>query len=300
MARSFIGLRLIPVHMRDYRPMPAMADVRRHILQRIVYQSGLRGTDVTLSGGHGVVVREQSTREITPEDKFYPKGVYTERGKISKLPFDLSVSFSDSMEVYAADKDGKFLDSPTFGRDLLLRGDFESYGLQGVNERTWEASNGSFKRVRVPRSGRFAMQYQMKDGATSANFGLKTFTRVLLQDDYSFGGWIKPQGRMKVSAFVQYRPSGMNRYIALASSKNHALGEVTLEADKWQNFKFELKAMKAKNKKALPMRVMLKFEPLDDNARKLLLDDLVLIGWEDPEYAADIETPTRRTHVTVR
>jgi poly-gamma-glutamate capsule biosynthesis protein CapA/YwtB (metallophosphatase superfamily) len=63
----FYRAEIIPVHLRAYRPVPAMAGVRRHILQRVFHLSAKRGTFLTLSGGHGVITQNSGVRKAERE-----------------------------------------------------------------------------------------------------------------------------------------------------------------------------------------------------------------------------------------
>ena len=169
----------------------------------------------------------------------------------------------------------------------------------GVEERTWETQNGKLKIQRVPRNGRFSSKLINKNQDTLSTLSLKTFLRVLDQDEYSFVGWIKAMSESRISGFVQYRPKGMNRYRALAEADFDLIGTQKMDSPSWQQFKFDFKVKRAANQSALPMRVMLRFEPIDGDldTSEILIDDLAIIGWETSNQRKDISTQERRTHV---
>ncbi len=55
---EFYRAEVIPVHVKGYRPTPAMNNTREYILDRVTRLSADRGTHVSLNGGHGVITQK--------------------------------------------------------------------------------------------------------------------------------------------------------------------------------------------------------------------------------------------------
>ncbi len=61
---AFYRAEIIPVHVRDYKPVPAMNRTRNYILDRVSRLSADRNTHIGRSGGHGVI--SSSQQPLTP------------------------------------------------------------------------------------------------------------------------------------------------------------------------------------------------------------------------------------------
>ncbi len=268
---QFYRAEIIPLHIKTYRPIPAMGDVRRHVLQRVMTLSAQRGTFMHLSGGHGVIPQQSGVKP-----RVFDRATHTRHadGSIHKLSFSLAPSAKSQ-----AYKKSQWKDT---GRDLFFRGGFETHDLLGLRERSWEAKNGRFQITRTPRSGRFAMRLDGKDNAMPMQFGLKTFLRVLRQNDYTFTFWAKTKDAIKIEAFVQDRPRGMNRYTALAEAPMRSIGKRELAAGEWTQISFDFKALRTEQGRPLPLRPVLKMtgQHSKGEAPSILIDDLAVIGWQ--------------------
>lgn len=264
----FYRAEVIPIHIKAYRPIPAMADVRRYVLQRIMHTSAKRGAHMHLSGGHAVL-----TAENRPQTKILNATHYqTGEGLISKLPFTLHTSQNQRLNIP---------DKTKTGRDIFFRGDFETYQLFGTRERSWTIRNASTRLVRTSRSGRFALQLSLPTGKQAGQLELKTFFKVLKQQNYSFMFWAKPKTPVRITAFIQNQPGKMALHKALAEEKLTKIGSQIVRGDEWTAVNFNFKAKFRKKGKPLPLRPILKFEPLiaDKTIQTILIDDLAVIGW---------------------
>lgn len=253
---EFYRAEVIPIHIRNYKPLPAIGQVREYVLKRLTRLSADRGTTVSRSGGHGVIERADNKRSN------------------ALAPSNMKQSVSGNRN----------------GHDLFFRGDFESYALDQKRDRSWQVKNATLTWVKKPHSGRYALSLNPSGSAGNMQLGFKTFFRVLKEEDMRFEGWFKPDEDMTVTAFAQYRPRGMNRYKALAEASLISLGTAKLKAGDWQKTEFDFKNLRAEpDKPPLPVRVLLEFEQSNGiNAGSLLIDDVKLLELDRTDKSGSV------------
>lgn len=179
-----------------------------------------------------------------------------------------NVGWSGGHGIIKADNSG-FPEKST-SQDSFFVGDFESYSLFDTNERTWFAENAGFKPVYTARSGRYALELK-PEGDTTVTFGLKTFARVYSTDKMRWTGYVKAKKGTNISAFIQYRPKGMNRYKALEEAPFFPIGKVAQSADTWLSFAFDFIPQLSGQNEA---RIILK---IDGSDTPILFDDIQLV-----------------------
>lgn len=280
---------IVPVHIKDYKPVPATSDIRQYILKRIISLSAKRGTYVSLSGGHGVITAENNAPKfetVTHEERISSgSNVIKLRQSASEQFWPVSAMLKSEVGV-----------QPVFGTDLLMRGDFESYSLYGTGERTFETKNAKSALTEASRTGNYALKVMPTNKNEPSRFGQKVFMRVLPSNSLSFTGYLKSEGNVHVTGYAQYRPRPMNRYKALEEAPLVKLGEIVLEGDNWQSFKFDFIPP---NKDQRTVRVLLEFHTSDENAQPVFIDDLAVISWEQANVKTVVSSPNRRTHVFI-
>lgn len=155
--------------------------------------------------------------------------------------------------------------------DILFVGDFESYASFQTPERTWVAENASFNPVRGGHNGRYALELKPNDETKPITFGLKTFARVFPSDKMRWKSVVKVPQNTSITAYIQRRPKGMNRYKALKDAPLEPLGTVEVSKEGWTDIAFDFDAPSWKNH---PTRILLKF---DKTSEPFKIDDIQLI-----------------------
>ncbi|MEO1044071.1 MAG: CapA family protein [Pseudomonadota bacterium] len=266
---QFYRAEVIPLHIKDYRPIPAMADVRNYVLQRVMRLSAERGSHLRLSGGHAVLSATGNRAEAGPSGITH---VQAENGQIQDLPMMLMASDGDE-EV---GKTGTRL-----GKDLFFRGDFETHDIFGLNDRSWQIDNAQAVLSQTAKTGAYALELTPDDRDAWFTLAPKTFLRVFNQDSYTLTAWIKPQSDLEVAAFTQTRPRGMDRYQALEAAPLLSIGETSLKSGQWQQIRFDFKVARDDRDRTRPMRPVLKLRAANGGTAPadILIDQFAIIEW---------------------
>ncbi|PHS35320.1 MAG: hypothetical protein COA91_13330 [Robiginitomaculum sp.] len=286
---DFHRAEIVPIHIKDYKPVPATSDMRQYILKRIISLSAKRGTHVSLSGGHGVI----TAKNKAPVFKTVLREELVSGGD---NVIELWQSVAQQYWPVEAKLENETGIQPVFGMDLFMRGDFESYSLYGTGERTFEAKNAKSELTETSRTGNYAMKIMPTNENEPARLAQKIFMRVLPSNSLSFTGYLRSEGNVHVTGYAQYRPRPMNRYKALEEAPLVKLGEAILEGDDWQNFKFDFIPP---NKVQRTVRVLLEFRTFGKNIHPIFMDDLAVIAWEENSENKPTTSPNRRTHVFI-
>jgi len=296
---DFHRAEIVPIHIKDYKPVPATSDLRQYILKRVTDLSAKRGTHVSLSGGHGVITAKNETSIFKTVLSEYPIS-----GGDNVI--ELKKNTAEQFWPVGAELESETGMQPVFGTDLFMRGDFESYSLYGTGERTFETKNAKSELTKKSRTGQYALKVIPTNESVSANenepankneparLAQKVFMRVLPSNSLSFTGYLKSEGNVHVTGYAQYRPRPMNRYKALEEAPLLKLGEVELAGSDWQSFKFDFIPP---NKDQRTVRVLLEFSVTDENIMPIYIDDLAVIVWEERSKNKSNILPNRRTHV---
>ena len=118
---DFYRAEVIPIHVKAYRSQPAMADVRRHILQRVFAFSAERGTYLRMSGGHGLITKDSGNDALAEQVNGHAK--ISGHG-IRKLGFRLG----QITPVSSGKQKTSEVKAVRYGRDLLFRGGLKVTG----------------------------------------------------------------------------------------------------------------------------------------------------------------------------
>ncbi|MEP3889476.1 MAG: CapA family protein [Hellea sp.] len=159
---------------------------------------------------------------------------------------------------------------PSGNSDILFVGDFESYSNFDTSERTWAAENATFEPTKDARTGYYALEVTPVNADQPATFGLKTFMRVYPADKMRWQGYVKASEGTSITASIQYRPKGMNRYEALKNAPLQTLGSFEATGDGWIPIHFDFDAPSWKNDAS---RILFKIE---NSKRSVKLDDITI------------------------
>lgn len=278
---QFYRAEAIPVQLLDYRPVPAVANMREGVLRRLFGQSRALGTNMSMSGGHAVIKNPDTVPTISTVTCSVPeKGV----GGVRRLSFNLE----SGPEACVEQSD----ENRISGEDIWHRGDFESGRYDGAIDQSWEGGNANVSVSENSRSGRYALAVRQKSIKDSVTIAPRTFLRVLNGSGYSVAGWIKAENPVQLSASLQSRPSGVGRFQALKEADRKSLGSVAIQAGRWQHFRFDFKPLRSKKGKTLPMRPMLQMT--GSVGGNILFDDFAVIEQSGSDKSHSAGDPLRR------
>ena len=161
-------------------------------------------------------------------------------------------------------------------RDILFVGDFESYASFETVDRSWMGENAAFKAVPGGRNGQYSLEVKPVQTGQSMTFGQKTFMRVYPADKMRWQGYIQASPGTQVSASIQRRPKGMNRYEALDAAPREPLGTIKVSETGWTHLAFDFEAPSWKGH---PARILL---TIKNNTSPVRLDDIEVIPTGQP------------------
>ncbi|HMQ20555.1 MAG TPA: CapA family protein [Sphingopyxis sp.] len=260
---------IVPIQILDYRPVPAVGDMRQAALRRIIDLSAERGTAIGIVGGHGVIVpgAPATAPRLCPA---------TAGSRLAIYRYDLH---APSVPCAAAG-------AGPAGRDLLMRGDFEAMRHGDASDRSWAILGANADLIAPGHGGRQALRLRA-DGASMV-LAPKTFFRATGARRYTLSGWVRTGDKAEIEALVQQQPKGSNRLRALETAPARGFGSTRLSGMGWQPFRFDLEL--GTDAAALPLRPLLRIR----DAKEVMLDDIAFIAWE--AEGPEGETPPGRSH----
>jgi len=275
---QFYRAEAIPVQLLDYRPVPAVANMREGVLRRLFSQSRALGTNMSMSGGHAVIKNITAVPSLSPVTCAVP-----ESGEASVMRLSFNLERGPEACVDQPDKNW------ITGHDIWHRGDFESGRYAGGIDQSWEVEHADASLSETSRSGRYALAVRQTSTKDSVTIAPRTFLRVLNGSGYSVAGWVKTENPLRLSASLQSRPSGVGRFQALKEADRQSLGSVAIQAGSWQHFRFDFKPLRSEKGKLLPMRPILQMT--GSGGGDILFDDFAVIeqsGSDKSPSAADL------------
>ncbi|WP_164088964.1 CapA family protein [Sphingorhabdus sp. YGSMI21] len=278
---QFYRAEAIPVQLLDYRPVPAVAGMREGVLRRLFSQSRALGTEMSMSGGHGVISNKAhisgSPAPACPVAETAENGMW-------RLPFDL-----EQGPVSCAGQD---IGNLAAAKDIWHRGDFEAARYEDAVDQSWEVRNAEAALSQDSRSGRYALALQKRPGGDEVAIMPRTFLRVLEGSAYSVAGWIRADAPLQLSLSLQSRSPGVGRFLSLKEAEWKAAGSKAIAAGSWQHFRFDFPPPRTAKGKPLPTRPILQMK--GDGEGAILLDDFVVIEQSEPDSSAGADDPLRQ------
>lgn len=194
---QFVRAEIIPLRILDYRPVPAMGSMREAVLDRVISLSSERSTIVSRSGGHGVV---------------------EPGGTLSSL------------------QSGIATDQCSGSTPLLRGGDFENAVYDDAVDRSLQIEGASFSFPFSETEGSL-LRLQPMESSRSFTLAPSTFLRVVPTDHIQVSGRFRSGGRARLTAAIQVRKAGVERFEALAEAALEPIEvESTLEESGWTRF----------------------------------------------------------------
>lgn len=253
---EFYHAESVPVYIKGYHPTPALGPMRNTINRRIHDLSTKRGTHLQRSGGHLIVSRSNSRPE-TP------------------VAFDYAQQCRDG--------------AARSGKDLLARGDFDSYALFGAPDRSW-LDLGPVIDVRPKNADGWdhALFAEIDRGETVTT-GMRKFQRVIKKGTpMTLRLDLAASEPVNLTAILQTRADGQRLSDALQSGRRVEIGRVSFAAGEARSLSFDFDTPRTRTRS---LRVLLELAAQDTKA-EVAIDNLELIEWQTP-FAAEAESCER-------
>lgn len=266
-----IRAEVIPIQILDYRPVPAVGAMREALLRRIFALSARRDTFFRMSGGHAVVRFDRSEmhqKESTGVGECGPEWQGILRRSLTLASPQLACTLGDG---------GKF------GRDLMMRGDFENTRYDAAVDRTWGTRKGSYE-IRQEKDGNHYLALLPEQNHLPAVLFTEPYFRKVAGTRYSLVADVKVAHATGIELHVKDRqPPGEP---ATAPWKNgRSVGTVELQgSSEWQRIRIDFTRMLEPGKEPPPIRPILFVHNRAGQAAGVLpvqFDNMAVIEWQD-------------------
>lgn len=250
---EFFHAETVPLYIKGYHPTPAVGPMRDQINQRLFELSKKRNTNLRLSGGHLVL--------------------QSEGGQAFEKP-----RVAPALDCRA--------DAVRQGKDLLARGDFDSYDLFDAPDRSWLDLD--------PRMTLTADSETPWDKALSVSLGpdssittgMRKFTRVFTRGaPMSIRAEFEASAPVSVTAYLQIRADGQTLFEALEGGKKVHLGTHQVQPGQLSKLDIDFDSPRVR---ARSIRILLDIES-EETSAEIEIDNLELIEWKTPfEQPSDL------------
>ncbi len=271
---NFHRAEVVPVYLKGYIPTPATGEMRHAILKRISMLSAKRGTHMVASGGHAVI-QPGTARSSEATSLNYSSSLAQLAGKtvfaLTHRPWDMQVS-----TVANAPRETKY----RFGRDLLSRGDFESYHTFGAPDRSWLDQTAAANVTDTDaHSGTRSLKITVP-GKTSVETGMRKFTRAYKPGSpTTIAATLKSNKPATVVFLYQKRGTRDGLTAALEGNPKIELGRSVIQPGEWQQVAIDFISPRVG---ARSFRFLVEAQNISGEVTTVYLDDLALVEWQTP------------------
>jgi poly-gamma-glutamate capsule biosynthesis protein CapA/YwtB (metallophosphatase superfamily) len=270
----FLRAEAVPIQMLDYQPIPATGEMRRRIMSRLAWLSAEMDTHLHQSGGHLAIWANEAAAPVKPCTVEPRKGLN---------------NFNPVCQNAARD----------LGRDLIVRGDFESSNWGANQETFWRARHAELQYNRSAE-GEGTLRLDPVSSSRPVYLFSRTYLRDIRSTRFTMKARVKTAQPVTVQLFAKPRPAKDDPNTPLISGT--LLGETTLSQSSWQDvtFNFILSPEQRFGHKAGAFRPILKFSASGEDAAvpaPIELDDVALVEWARGKDKRDPEQGWRWTHI---
>lgn len=243
---EFYHAEAVPIYVKGYHPTPALGAMRNSINHRLFELSGKRQTHLTRSGGHMILSASAPSAMAGPQ--------FTR------------------MQDCAGDQSRR-------GKDLLARGDFDSYPLFNAPDRSWlDLDPRAAVQARPETPWDHALTLNIAAGE-SVTTGMRKFQRVFTKGaPMSVRADLTSTADVRVEAFLQIRAEGEGLSEALANGRKVALGSLELLAGQPATLDVDFDSPRTR---ARSLRLLLEVTARGEDA-VVEIDDVAFIEWQTP------------------
>lgn len=272
-----IRAEVIPIHILDYRPVPAVGSMREALLRRIFALSARRDTWFRMSGGHAVVRFDRGeTRPV--EVQGGPSCVIDANGILRRR-----FALANPLENCLLPEGGRF------GRDLMMRGDFENLRYDIARDRTWGTRKASYE-IRSEANGNHYLALLPQVPGEPAVLFTEPYFRKVTGPNYSLVADVRVDRPVTIELAVKSRQAAGEP--ATAPWKGGAsAGRVDLQpAPGWQRIRIDFTRAQEPGKDPVPIRPILFVSYHHAKAAgslPVLFDNMAVVEWE-PRPEADL------------
>ncbi len=249
---------IVPVHVSDYRPVPATGSLRYAVLHRLARVSRELGTCYSASGAHIVLTGEETcpARSMTVPASDEPVVSLRDLGLSPLAPY------------FPKNLPGRY----RLGTDILRSGEFDYEGLFATRSRAWirgrsDSVSGSYKVRVLPGDG-------------GARVGMQGFQRVYTPSTpTTLSGRVRATGNASVAFRLQRRTTRATTSEALANGPTIDVGELKSVSAGWMPFRFHVDQPRVGTRE---VRLLIDIDNPDGEGVVVEFDDLSWVEWRTP------------------
>jgi len=277
---KFHRAEIVPIYVKGYKPTPATGMHRYTVMKRLKALSKIRNTDITQSGGHGVISPIEALVKVKQKGSNNTQLNFESDERVVSLyqsPWQAPIS-----EVVLPNNAVRY----RLGTNLINDSNFETFKLFDSPERGWLFDRENTSINDFGASGQHSLAVKLKQGMSST-FGMQSFKRVYKASSaMTLKAKFKTQASVKINFYWQGRKTRQKLFDAFKNGKKHLVGSVDLLVnDKWQNVEIEFNSPRVGYKS---YRVIAVAELESGEAVILNVDDFSLIEWQTA-YSKRIE-----------
>lgn len=272
-----IRAEVIPIQILDYRPVPAVGSMREALLRRIFALSARRDTYFRMSGGHAVVQLQRGERRPMPVLASHSCTI--DSSGILRRDFAL------------AEPSAQCLMPPggRYGRDLMMRGDFENTRYDVARDRTL-ATRGASYEIRREQGGNHYLALLPHVAGQPALLYTDPYFRKVAGRSYSLVADVRIDRDAVIELAVKDRLPLAPGATATSSWKGTPAGRIELGvAPGWQRIRIDFTRSLPAGAEIPPLRPIISVIYKGGKAAGVLpvaFDNVALVEWVDqPEQA---------------
>lgn len=265
---TFHRAEVVPVYLKGYQPTPATGEQRAKLLKRVQTLSRKRGTQVTFSGGHAVILPKSN-------DSF------TERSselivEANQQIVELSASHHTQLFNKISSNDKSL--SYRVGTRLTNGSTLESFNLYDSAERGWNTDSSHFSLTQLKANSGLSSLTSVISPKGSETLSMTNFARV-----YNGGNpmtvdlAVNVTGATQVNVYWQGRKKKDKLNDALNKGTKHLIKSFELSDSKgWQRLSASFNSPRVGYR---GIRFIAEFRNQLEVDKKVFVDDLSFIQW---------------------
>jgi poly-gamma-glutamate capsule biosynthesis protein CapA/YwtB (metallophosphatase superfamily) len=262
---EFLRAEIIPIQLLDYRPVPAVGNIRDAVLRRTMSLSAEMETYMQMSGGHIIVRSERAFRRAPPADT------------CNAPLLSRRTPLINGGKAYCG-RAG----SGEVGQDILLRGDFENTHYAAAEERFWRADDAQMQFIHTQEEGGFLRLLPETERARPKLLSSQ-YMRSLAPGHYSLNARIRVPIDAVMEMAIKFRP--LPGAPSTARWRGESVGQRPITGTAvWQNISLDFVVPLGPEGRARPARAILMLQFAEgESAVPVDLDDVEFVRWEsDP------------------
>ncbi|WP_286262837.1 CapA family protein [Thalassotalea atypica] len=265
---AFTRAEIVPIYLKGYQPTPATGMHRYSTMKRLKELSALRYTNITQSGGHGVITADNQAKKSDKLAQQVSFPVGTTVASLHHLPWHKSLAQVGLPNEQIAYR---------LGTNLINGSDFESFDNFSNAERGWLFDREKIAVNDFGASGTTSLSLTLDK--TPSIFGMQSFRRVYkASSPMTIKAKFKVDKGVKVNFYWQGRKTRQKLFDAFKNGKKNLIQSVTLGNSKqWQSVEIDFNSPRIGYRS---YRVLAEFIAADGTQTQIDIDDFALIEWQ--------------------